>query len=97
MNDWDAESPAAKLESVRIAGVEIRQGDLVRLRPRRSADILDIALAGKLAVIEAIEQDFEGGIHLAIVLEDDPGRDLGMIRQPGHRFFFGPEEIEPLP
>jgi hypothetical protein len=31
------------------------------------------------------------------VLEDDPGRDLGMLRQPGHRFFFSPEEIEPLP
>jgi hydrogenase maturation protease len=31
------------------------------------------------------------------VLEEDPGRDLGMLRQPGHRFYFGAEEIEPLP
>ena len=29
-------------------------------------------------------------------VEDDPGRDLGMLRQPGHRFFFGPEEVEPI-
>ena len=29
-------------------------------------------------------------------LEDDPGRDLGMMRQPGHRFFFTPAEVEPL-
>jgi hydrogenase maturation protease len=31
-----------------------------------------------------------------VVLEDDPGRDLGMLRQPGHRFFFSTEEVEPL-
>src|SRR5205085_3289679 len=26
----------------------------------------------------------------------DPGRDLGLARQPGHRFFFSLEEVEPL-
>jgi hypothetical protein len=31
------------------------------------------------------------------VLDDDPGRDLGLLRQPGHRFFFAPEEVEPMP
>jgi len=31
-----------------------------------------------------------------VVVEDDPGRDLGERRQPGHRFFFAPEEVEPL-
>jgi hydrogenase maturation protease len=31
-----------------------------------------------------------------VVLDDDPGRDMGMLRQPGHRFFFDPEEVEPL-
>jgi hypothetical protein len=30
------------------------------------------------------------------VLEDDPGREFGEMRQPGHRFFFSPEEVEPL-
>ena len=29
------------------------------------------------------------------MLEDDPGKDLGFLRQPGHRFFFRAEEIEP--
>jgi hydrogenase maturation protease len=33
----------------------------------------------------------------SVVLDDDPGRDLGLLRQPGHRFFFDPTEIEPLP
>jgi hypothetical protein len=34
-------------------------------------------------------------VHLAVVLENDPGRDLGLMRHPGHRFFFSPQEIEP--
>ncbi len=56
---------------------------------------MDIALNGKIAVIEAIEQDFDDNIQLAVVLDDDPGREFGMMRQPGHRFFFSPDEIEP--
>ncbi len=48
-------------------------------------------------MIESIEQDYEGKIHVCVVLEDDPGRDMGMLRQPGHRFFFDAEEVEPLP
>jgi hypothetical protein len=55
-----------------------------------------MALAGKIATIESIEQDYEDKIQLAVVVDDDPGRDMGMLRQPGHRFFFTPEEIEPL-
>jgi hypothetical protein len=73
-----------------------RAGDRVTLRPKRRADIFDIALAGKVGTIEAVEQDFDGQVQLAVVLEDDPGRDLGMLRQPGHRFFFTPEEVEPV-
>src|ERR1041385_8591711 len=34
--------------------------------------------------------------HLAVVLDDDRDRDFGMLRQPGHRFFFSVEEVEPL-
>lgn len=30
---------------------------------------------------------WQNEVHLALVLEDDPGRELGMARQPGHRFF----------
>jgi hydrogenase maturation protease len=31
-----------------------------------------------------------------VVLDDDPGRDMGLLRQPGHRFFFDVDEVEPL-
>jgi hypothetical protein len=29
-------------------------------------------------------------------VDEDPGKDLGEQRLPGHRFFFSPEEVEPL-
>jgi hypothetical protein len=73
-----------------------RKGDRVRLRPRRRADIFDIALAGKIATVISVEQDFQDGIHLCVTVEDDPGRDLGLEGKPGHRFFFGLEEVEPV-
>ncbi|MFZ3263369.1 MAG: hydrogenase maturation protease [Terriglobales bacterium] len=75
----------------------MKVGDRVRLHPRKGGDILDVALAGQAALIESLEQDYEGKIHVCVVLEDDPGRDMGMLRQPGHRFFFDAEEVEPLP
>ena len=83
-------------ESVTVAGVELRRGSLVRLRPRAGADVFDIALAGKLGVVEAIEEDMEGKVHLVVTVADDPGRDLGVASQLAHRFFFAPEEVEPL-
>ncbi len=98
MNEWEFQLLEEKttLEHVIVRGVEVKHGDLVRLLPRRGGDILDIALAGRIAIVEAIEQDYENKVHLAVVLKDDPGRDLGMLRQPGHRFFFSLEEVEPL-
>ena len=74
--------------------LEFREGDRVRLHPRKRADIFDIALEGKIAIVETVERDFEDNIHLAVTIEDDPGRDLGVARQIGHRFFFGVEEVE---
>ncbi len=73
-----------------------RQGDRVRLHPRKRSDIFDIALDGKIAIVECVEVDFENNLHLAVTVEDDPGRDLGTIRQIGHRFFFGADEVELL-
>jgi len=96
MSEWSLEPEAKSLETVTAFGVPLRVGDRVRLWPQKNADIMDLALKGKIAVVEAIERDFEDQIHLAVVVENDPGRDLGMLRQPGHRFFFSPQEVEPL-
>jgi hypothetical protein len=81
---------------VKTARAEFRAGDRVRLRPRGGADILDLVLAGKTATIVAIERDREDRVHLAVTVDDDPGRDLGAAGKPAHRFFFSPEEVEPL-
>jgi len=83
-------------ESVVVGGVPLRKGSRVRLQPRAGRDLMDMVLAGKTAVVEAIEQDYEERIHLAVSVEDDPGRDLGAASVLGHRFFFAPEEVVAL-
>jgi hydrogenase maturation protease len=95
--EWQLLEEKALLDHVEISGVAVRTGNRVRLRPHSGGDILDVALQGQLATIESIEQDYEGKCHVCVVLDDDPGRDLGLMRQPGHRFFFDPAEIEPMP
>jgi hydrogenase maturation protease len=98
MNEWEWQLLEDKtaVESAEIQGIQLRRGDRVRLRPRAGGDVFDLALAGKIAAVESIEQDYEGNLHVCVVLEDDPGRDIGLMRQPGHRFFFAPNEVEPI-
>jgi hypothetical protein len=86
-------------QRARLHGVLRRQerapfhpGAGVVLRPRARGDILDLALAGRRATVAAIEHDLEGRVHVAVTVDDDPGRDLGVH---GHRFFFTPDELEP--
>ncbi|MBA2352111.1 MAG: hypothetical protein H0V78_10110 [Burkholderiales bacterium] len=93
---WEELDALPRLAYLRVNGVELRVGDPVRLKPRGNADIFDMALSNKLATIESIERDFEDRVHVAVTIDDDPGRDLGLERMPGHRFFFAPEEVEPL-
>jgi hydrogenase maturation protease len=83
-------------DAIEVDGAELRPGSRVRLRPGSGGDVLDLALVGRTAVVEAIEQDIDGAVQLGVTIDDDPGRDLGERRQPGHRFFFRPEEVEPL-
>src|SRR5271170_5150120 len=99
MNEWEWQLLEDKtlVDYLLISGFEVRTGDRVRLFPKKGGDILDIALYGQVATIESMEQDYEGKSHVCVVLDDDPGRDLGLLRQPGHRFFFDPSEVEPFP
>ena len=95
--EWRLLEDKAPLDSIRLADQsELRKGGRVRLRPRPGGDVMDLALDGKTAVIESIEQDYEGAVHVGVVLDDDPGSDIGHMRQPGHRFFFRVEEVEAL-
>jgi hypothetical protein len=96
MKEWNWEPERRRLECVRLGPVELTRGDRVRLKPRGAADILDLALRGKTATVEAIEQDFEDVVYLAVTVDDDPGKEFGARGLPGHRFFFRLDEVEPL-
>jgi hydrogenase maturation protease len=98
MNEWEWQLLEEKtpVDRSEISGIEIRSGSHVRLHPRKGGDVMDIVLAGQTATIECIEQDYEGKCHVCVVLDEDPGRDMGLLRQPGHRFFFDADEVEPL-
>lgn len=74
-----------------VVGIPV--GTRVKLRPRPGGDMLDLVLAGKTAVVDVVERDMEGRVHVGVRVDDDPGRDLG---ERGHRFFFAPEEVVPL-
>jgi hypothetical protein len=80
--------------ALRDAG--FKPGSKVRLRPKNPSDIFDLTLSGMTATVEAIEHDLEGQAYLSVTVDEDPGRDLGKKGQPGHRFFFRPEDVESL-
>lgn len=100
MDDWNPFEPPQSPGLARVitdGGVELKPGDRVRLRPLGRADVFDVALNGMAATIVSIEQDFENRIHVAVTIDEDPGSDLGLEGKPGHRFFFGIDEVEPDP
>jgi len=95
---WDAGKDARAqptTDAVLVAGVAVAKGSRVLLRPSRRADAQDLFLAGMTAVVTRVYFDVDGGTHLAVVLEDDPASDL--YGATGRFYYFGPEEIEPLP
>jgi hydrogenase maturation protease len=74
-------------ETLVVDRVELRRGSRVRLRPRAGRDAWDAMLAGRIGVVDRIEEDLEGGLHVVVSLGYD---------HPVHRFFFAPEEVEPV-
>ena len=69
MNEWDeqvwnpdgttGEEAIRQLEQVRVGGTDLKPGDRVQLWPRGGGDILDLALRGREATVESIQQDYE--------------------------------------
>jgi hypothetical protein len=95
---WDEGQDARaepERDAVMVNGVPVAKGSRVLLRPSRRADAQDVFLAGMTAVVARVYFDVDGGTHVAVVLEDDPARDL--YDTTGRFYYFGPEEIEPLP
>jgi len=80
---------------VDVGGVVVGEGSRVLLRPGvRRADAQDIFLAGRVATVQRVMHDVDGGDHLAVLLEDDEGRDVALAH--GRFLFFAPDEVEPL-
>jgi hydrogenase maturation protease len=97
MLDGRAEISRPGPESVWVEGVCVRAGSRVILRPSTTAtDLLMRAVDGRRAIVESVMQDTNDQVQLTVTLEDDPVRSLGKARGLGHRFFFAPEELEPL-
>jgi hypothetical protein len=88
---------SAPPRTLRVAGRDLGAGDRVRLQPTRRSDVMDIVLGGQIATIVSVEQDVDDRSYFAVTIDVDPGQDLGAQGKPGHRFFFGPDEVEPLP
>ena len=94
---WQAEAAAAvtpETDCVLVAGVAVRGGSLVRLRPSRRADAQDIFLAGRTARVSAVHTDLDGVTHVAVSLVDDPAAEFHDWY--GRHLFFAPDELEPL-
>src|SRR5262249_8494268 len=89
-DDLEQTSPAA----VFVRGARVAVGSRVRLRPRPGGGVLDLALAGRLAVVESIDVTTDGEPHFVVIVDDDPGRDFGDRRYLGHRFYFRSEDVE---
>jgi hydrogenase maturation protease len=96
MTDFWTEQAKPGPKQIEVGGQTVTRGSLVRLRPKAGGDVFDLALADRLAVVESLEEDSDGKLHVTVTLKDDPGRELGAMRALGHRFFFGVDEIEPV-
>jgi hypothetical protein len=92
-----AEHVSGPPRTLRVDGRDLGPGDRVLLRPTKRSDVMDIVLSGQLATIVSVEQDVDDRSYFAVTVDDDPGQDLGALGKPGHRFFFGPDEVEHAP
>jgi hypothetical protein len=94
---WDPGADASvspETDEVLVAGVAVRRGSMVWMRPgMRRADAQDFLFAGRLAEVQAVLHDVDGQVHVAVSPADDPDADI----QRGHgRFlYFAPDELEP--
>ncbi|WP_228563677.1 hypothetical protein [Catenulispora rubra] len=94
---WDPAADASvapEHDTVLVAGVTVRKGSSVRLRPLRRADAQDMFLEGQNATVTAVLHDVDGGTHVAVTLDADPGNDLHAWY--GRYHYFAPDELEPL-
>jgi hypothetical protein len=95
---WDPGSDTSvspETDHVLVAGVKIARGSRVVMRPgARRADVQDLFLTGREALVEAVLHDVDGQVHVAVSPVSDPLADLQ--RNHGRFLYFAPDEIEPV-
>lgn len=93
---WDPASDAGydpDSDQVTVEGVSLAAGDRVVLRPGlRRTDAQDLFLHGRGAVVEAVLHDVDGGVHVAVTVDGDPGAEIR--REQGRFLYFQPDELE---
>jgi hypothetical protein len=91
----DPHAPAPpEAETVLINGVSVGKDSLVRVQPTRRADAQDIFFTGQVARVTTVLRDVDGGVHVAVVLVDDPAADLHEWY--GRYLYFAPDELTPV-
>jgi hypothetical protein len=99
---WDPGADASvnpETDAVQIDGVSVARGSRVRLFPggagARRTDAQDLFLRGRVATVECVMFDVDGGRHLGVTLDDDV--ELAEIsRMHGRYLYFDPDELEPV-
>jgi hypothetical protein len=82
-------------ETVTIDGVQVGRGSRVRVQPKGRADVWDDIVRGMTARVNAVHTDFEGKRYVGVVFDADPAADVHEWY--GRSFFYGPDELVPLP
>jgi hypothetical protein len=95
---WDPGSDTSvspETDHVLVAGVKVARGSRVVMRPgARRADVQDLFLTGREALVEAVLHDVDGQVHVAVSPVSDPLAELQ--RNHGRFFYFAPDELEPV-
>jgi hypothetical protein len=96
-NPAEDDSVDPDTDCVLIGGVAVTRGTPVRLRPgRRRADAQDMFLAGRLAHVEAVLSDVDGGRYLAVTLDELAELAEDGYNPHGRFLYFAPDEVEPM-
>ncbi|MEV6162434.1 hypothetical protein AB0L71_11015 [Streptomyces sp. NPDC052052] len=95
---WDPAGdtgPDPARDRILVDGRSVGAGSRVILRPGlRRTDAQDLFLRDRSALVEAVLHDVDGGVHLAVTVEGDPGADIR--REQGRFLYFQPDEVAPL-
>ncbi|MFF3256163.1 hypothetical protein ACFYWP_35340 [Actinacidiphila glaucinigra] len=95
---WDPGADASvdpARDRVMVGDTWVAAGSRVVLRPgRRRTDAQDLFLHGRSAQVEAVLHDVDGGVHLAVTVDGDPGAEIR--REQGRFLYFQPDELAPL-